>query len=84
MGTALVDVLQAEWSDCGYLRDVCAGLRPVEVGSIAGQNDHSSGRVRKQLLGIEFIAKAENSGNGRVNTVLGVAVRASVSPHGVL
>jgi hypothetical protein len=24
----------------------------VEVGSIAGENDHSSGRVRKQFLGI--------------------------------
>jgi len=40
-----VDIFQAERPVCGHLRDVFAGLRPVEVGSVARENDDSAGRI---------------------------------------
>ena len=49
----------------------------MEVRCIAGQNDHSSGRIRFQFRLIEFISKpdVEDAGNDGVNAILGVFVR---------
>ena len=39
---------------------------------IAGQKDHSTGRMRLQFVGVEFVAKAdvEEAGNDRVADVI--------------
>jgi len=41
-----IQVFEAQWTDAGYLADVFAGLCPVEVRRIAGQNYHAAGRIR--------------------------------------
>jgi hypothetical protein len=31
----------------------------MEMGCVAGQNDHSTGGIRLQFVGVEFVAKAD-------------------------
>src|SRR6266404_5353114 len=38
------EVFQSKRLDRGYLRDVLAGFRPVEMGRVARENDHGAGR----------------------------------------
>lgn len=45
-----IHVLETQRTDGRYLGHVLAGLRPVEVGRVAGQNDDAVGRQ----LGIHF------------------------------
>src|SRR5262245_52326654 len=71
-----VDILNAQGPNGSHLRDVLAGLGPVEVGSIAGQNDYGAGRICFQLLRIELLTQAnvEDSGNDCVYPILRVLV----------
>jgi hypothetical protein len=48
----------------------------MEMGRIAGQDEHASWRVRLQLIGVELIAQAyvENAGYNCVNSILRVTV----------
>ena len=39
------EVFQSKRPHRGYLRDVLAGFRPVEMGRIAGENDHDARRI---------------------------------------
>jgi hypothetical protein len=72
-----VNELNAKRADRCHLRDVFAGLRPVEVRCVARQNDYISGRICLQFVGIEFVAKTdvEDTGYDCVHAVLGVSVR---------
>jgi hypothetical protein len=47
------------------------------MGCIAGQNDHRTGRIHLQFVGIEFVAKTdvEDPGNDRVHAILRVPMR---------
>ena len=47
------DIFKTQRPDRGYLRDVLAGFRPVEMGRIAGQDDDAPGRIRFEFIGIE-------------------------------
>ena len=72
-----INVFKAQRPDRRHLRDVLAGLRPMEVGCVAGQNDHGSGRIGHQLLGVEVITQPDvkDAGDDCVDTVLRVPVR---------
>jgi hypothetical protein len=52
------------------LRDVFAGLRPVEVPGVAGQHDNASGRICLEIFRIELLtqAKADMSVTGKVKS----------------
>src|SRR2546425_12719621 len=50
---------EAQRTNCRYLGDVLTGFCPVEVGPIAGQNDHATGRKRLHLVAVEPIPQAE-------------------------
>src|SRR5262245_25627216 len=71
-----IQVFEAQWTDAGYLADVFARLCPVEVGRIAGKNDHAAGRIGLQLIGIELIANPDvkNAGDDCIDSVLRVSV----------
>jgi hypothetical protein len=58
-------VLEAKRTNRSYLGDVFAGLRPMEVPRIAGQNDDAATRIRLDLIAVESIAQAdlENAGH---------------------
>ena len=62
---------------CGYFRDVLAGFRPVEMGSVARENDHGAGRIGFQLIRVEFITQPDikDARNYGVDSVLRVLVR---------
>jgi len=49
----------------------------MEVGGVAGENDHGAGRIGVQLLSVELITNpdVENAGNDRIDPILGVFVR---------
>jgi hypothetical protein len=49
----------------------------MEVRCIPGQNDHSSGRIGLQFVGVEFVSKTDvkDTGHDSVNAILGVFVR---------
>src|SRR6266853_1133319 len=71
-----IKVFEAQRTNGRYLGDVLTGFCPVEVGRIAGQNDHATGRIRLHLVAVEPIAQAdvENAGHDRVHSVLRVSV----------
>src|SRR6516162_10394956 len=54
-----VQVFKAQRSNRGHLRDVFAGLRPMEVPGIAGQNDDAAGRISLHRVAVELLAKAD-------------------------
>ena len=49
----------------------------MEVGCIAGENDHAAGRICFQLIRVELIAESdvENAGDHSVDAILGMPVR---------
>ena len=71
-----IQIFEAQRTDARYLGDVLTGLCPVEVGRIAGQNDHATGRICLHLFAVELIAETdvENTKNNGVNSVLRVSV----------
>jgi hypothetical protein len=71
-----IEKFNAERADRRYLRDVLAGSRPVEMGSVAGQHDHASRRKSLNLVAVELIAEAdvEHARHDRVDPVLRMPV----------
>src|SRR5882724_9288722 len=71
-----IQIFEAQRTNGRYLSHVLTGFRPVEVGRIAGQDDHATGRIRLHLVAVELIAQAdvENAGHDRVHSVLRVSV----------
>src|ERR1700691_3452221 len=71
------DVFQSKRPDRGYLRDVLAGFRPVEMGRVARENDHGAGRIGFQLTRVEFITQSDikDAGNHGIDSILWVLVR---------
>jgi hypothetical protein len=69
-------LLETQRTEGRYLGHVFAGLRPVEVGRVAGQNDDAAGRICFDLVAVEPITEAdvENAGHDRVVAVLRVSV----------
>ena len=72
-----IQVVEAQRTDGRHLGDVLTGFCPMEMRRIAGQNNDTTGWIRLDLICVEPIAKAdiEDTGHGRVDTVLGVSVR---------
>src|ERR1700722_10198716 len=64
-----IHVLETQRTDGRYLGHVFAGLRPVEVGRVAGQNDDAAGRICFDLVAVEPITEAdvENARHERVD-----------------
>ena len=58
----------------------------MEVGGVAGKNDHGAGRIGVQLLCVELITNpdVENAGNDRIDPILGVVVRNQLHTTGHL
>src|SRR5579863_10452437 len=71
------EVFQSQRSHRGYLCDVLAGFRPVEMGRVARENDYGSGRIGLQLARVELIAQPDikNAGNNGIDSILRVLVR---------
>ena len=71
------EVFQSKRPHRGYLRDVLAGFRPVEMGRVARENDHGAGRIGFQFTGVEFITQSDikDAGNHGVDSILWVLVR---------
>jgi hypothetical protein len=53
------EVFQLERPHRGYLRNLFAGFRPVEMGRVARENDHGAGRIGFQLARVEFITQSD-------------------------
>jgi hypothetical protein len=66
------EVFHRERPDGRYLRDVLAGFRPVKMGSVSRENDHGTGRIGLQFIGVEFIAQSDmkDAGNYGINSIL--------------
>ena len=64
-----VPVFEAQRTNGRYLSDVLAGLCPVEVPGITGQNDNAAGRICLDLIAVESIAHAdvENTRHDRID-----------------
>ena len=56
-----IHVLETQRTDGRYLGHVFAGLRPVEVGRVAGQNDDAAGRICFDLVAVEPITEADGT-----------------------
>src|SRR4029077_11146265 len=71
------EVFQSKRPHRGYLRDVLAGFRPVEMGRVARENDHGAGRIGFQLTRVEIITQADikDAGNHGIDSILWVLVR---------
>src|SRR5262245_23229587 len=71
-----VYVFNAQWPNGHHLRDVLAGLGPMKVGCIAGQNDYGAWRIRLQFISGELITQTnvEDAGDDGVYPILGVSV----------
>src|SRR3989442_5575150 len=54
-----VKVFEAQRTNCRYLGDVLTGFFPVEVGRIAGQNDHGTGRICLHPIPLEPNSQAQ-------------------------
>jgi hypothetical protein len=69
-----VDVLKGQRPDCTDLPDVFTGFRPVEVGSIARQDDHGPGCICLQFIRVGLVSQAniENTRNDWIQPVLRV------------
>src|ERR1700722_5073718 len=63
-----IQIFEAQRTNGRDLGDVLAGLCPVEVPSVAGQNDDAAGRISLQLIAVEPLTEAdiENAGHHRV------------------
>jgi hypothetical protein len=71
------EVFESKRPHRGYLGDVLAGFRPVEMGRVARENDHGAGGIGFQLTRVEFITQSDikDAGNHRVDSILRVLVR---------
>src|ERR1700683_5637338 len=71
------EIFQSKRPHRGYLRDVLAGFRPMEMGRVAWENDHGAGRIGFQLTRVEFITQSDikDAGNHGVDSILRVLVR---------
>jgi hypothetical protein len=69
-----IPVFEAQRPNGRDLSDVLAGLCPVEVPCVAGQNDDAAGWICLDLIAVEPIAQTnvENTGHDRIDAVLGV------------
>jgi ABC-type sugar transport system ATPase subunit len=72
-----VDVGETQRSDRADLRDVFAGLGPMEMRLAAGQHYHAPRRVRAELALVELVSQPDvkDAGDHRVNAVLRMPVR---------
>src|SRR5215471_11845474 len=72
-----VPVFEAQRTNGRYLSDVLAGLCPMEVPRIAGQNDDAAGWICLDVIAVESIAEAdvEHARHDRVDPVLRMPVR---------
>src|ERR1700689_246063 len=72
-----VEVFQSKRPQRGYLRDVLAGFRPVEMVRVAGENDYGAGRIGFELTRVEFITQSDikDAGNHGIDSILWVLVR---------
>ena len=70
-----IDVFKAKRPNRRHLRDVLAGFRPMEMGRVAGKNDHGAGWIGMQPLTVELITNpdVENAGNDSVEPIFGVS-----------
>ena len=71
------EVFQSKRPHRGYLRDVLAGFRPMEMGRVARENDYGAGRIGFQLTRVEFITQSDikDAGNHGIDSILWVLVR---------
>src|SRR5271170_5332812 len=72
-----VEIFHSKRTHRGYLRNVFAGFRPVEMVRVAGKNDHGAGRISFQLTRVEFITQSDikNAGDHGIDSILWVPVR---------
>src|SRR5258708_27214328 len=71
------EVLQSRRPHRGYLCDVLAGFRPVEMGRVSRENDYGARRIGFQLARVELIAQPdiEDTGNNGIDSIFRVFVR---------
>jgi len=71
-----IDLFKAKRPNRRHLRDVLAGFRPMEMGRVAGKNDHGAGWIGMQPLSVELITNrdVENARNDSVEPISGVFV----------
>src|SRR6476619_4545671 len=68
-----IDVFKAKRPNRRHLRDVLAGFCPMEMGRVAGKNDHGTGWIGMQSLSVELITNpdVDNTGNHVVHPMFG-------------
>src|SRR5271163_2155211 len=73
----LIVIFHAQWTDGRDLRDVLAGLRPVKMPRVTGQNDNGAGRVGDNLVAVERFTEADikDAGHDGVNPVFRMTMR---------
>src|ERR1700678_3611150 len=78
------EVFQSKWPQRGYLGDVLAGFRPVEMGRVPKKNDHGAGWVGFQLTRVELLTQSDikNAGNHGIDAILRVLVRHQLHSSG--
>ena len=54
-----VDIGETQWPDRADLRDILAGLGPMEMGLVARQNQYATRRVRCQLCFVELFTEPD-------------------------
>src|SRR3984957_1432268 len=81
-----IEIFEAKRPNRRHLRDVLAGLGPMEVPGIARQNDDAAGRIGLHLVAVELLAETdiENARYDRVDAVLGMPVRHQLHAAGRL
>src|SRR5262249_53593691 len=74
---ARIEILKTERPDRRYLRDVLAGLCPMEMGSATWQHDHAARWKGLDLVAVKLIAEAdvEHVEHDRVDPVLRMLMR---------
>src|ERR1700722_5343088 len=72
-----IDIFHAQRSYRRNLRDVFAGLRPVEMRRVAGQNDDGSRWTRLQFVGFELVAQSDvkDAGDNGVHPIFRMPMR---------
>ena len=72
-----VVIFKAKRTDCRYLSDVFAGLRPVEMPGFAWKNDDASRRIGLHLVAIEGLPEPDvkNARHDRVDAIFWMLVR---------
>src|SRR5215471_62872 len=72
-----IHILKTKRSDRCYLRDVLAGFCPVEVGRVAGEDDHASRRKCLHPVTVEGFAQTnvEDARHDRIDSVLRMPMR---------